>query len=60
MKKRGISLIVLVITIIITIILVSVVVIPTKNSINDSKITAFIKDLSTIEDATVSYYLSNN
>ncbi|MEG1008645.1 MAG: hypothetical protein RSF67_02285, partial [Clostridia bacterium] len=60
MKKRGISLIVLVITIIITIILVSVVVIPTKKSINDSKITAFTKDLSTIEDATVSYYLSNN
>lgn len=58
--KKGISLIVLVITIIVMGILASVVVFISADSVNNSKIAAFSTDLTEIEDLIDEYYLNNN
>ena len=60
LNKKGISLMVLVITIIVIIIIASITIVSTKNSIDNSKLTAFASDIKEIEDATESYYLTNN
>lgn len=59
-RKSGISLIVLVITIVVIIILASVTIVSVNNSIDDANITGLATNLKEIEDATQSYYLSNN
>lgn len=59
-KKKGISLIVLIITITVALILVATVVISTTSAINNANITVFAKDLTEIQEATESYYITNN
>ena len=58
--KKGISLIVLVITIIVALILIATAGISTIVAIDNANITAFAKDLTEIQDATESYYITNN
>lgn len=55
--KRGISLIVLVITIIIMIILAGVTITSVNSSIDDAKEVAFINDVLAIEDSVMSDYI---
>jgi type II secretory pathway pseudopilin PulG len=57
--KYGISLIVLVITIIVTLILIAATVISTASAISNAKLTTFSKDLTQIQDAAQSYYITN-
>lgn len=57
--KRGVSLIVLVITIVIIIILSAIVILNTDDSREVAKRTVFISDMTTIEDAVREYYLLN-
>ena len=59
-KNKGISLIVLLITIAVMLILLTVIVISVDNVSNNSKLSAFATDLSTIEDLTSTYYMQNN
>ena len=58
-NKKGISLIVLVITIVVALILVAAVTISTSGAIDSANVTAFAKDLNDIEEATESYYILN-
>ncbi|MDF2866346.1 MAG: hypothetical protein K0R72_1164 [Clostridia bacterium] len=59
-NKKGISLIVLIITIIVALILVATVTVSTLSAIDDANITTFSKNLAEIQDSTESYYLTNN
>lgn len=59
-KNKGISLMVLLITIAVMLILLTVIVISVDNVSNNSKLSAFATDLSTIEDLTNTYYMQNN
>ena len=59
-KNKGISLIVLLVTIAVMLILLTVIVISVDNVSNNSKLSAFATDLSTIEDLTSTYYMQNN
>ncbi len=58
--KGGISLIVLVVTIVVALILISVVTISMVNSIDNANLTYFAKDLTSIQEAAESYYITNN
>ncbi|MEG2645619.1 MAG: hypothetical protein RSA08_01125 [Clostridia bacterium] len=58
--KKGISLIVLVITIVVILILLSVTTIGVKESLDNSKLTAFAKELSDLQEKCKSYYYENN
>src|SRR5574344_131457 len=58
-EKLGISLIVLMVTIIVTIILATVSVISINGAIDNSLMSAFATDLSTIEDLSKTYYMQN-
>lgn len=59
-EKKGISLMVLLITIAVMLILLTIIVISVDNVSNNSKLSAFATDLSTIEDLTSTYYMQNN
>lgn len=59
MKKKGVTLITLVITIILVLILLGITTISVGNAIQNAKYTAFGKDLATIEGEVVSYYIQN-
>ncbi len=59
-NEKGISLIVLVITIVVALILISVVTISMVNSIDNANLTYFAKDLTSIQAAAESYYITNN
>jgi len=59
-NKKGISLVILVITIMVMVILASIVVFTTSDTTKNSKIAAFALDLEQLEDLTKEYYLSNN
>ena len=59
-NKRGISLIVLVITIIVALILIVATVISAVRSIDNASITTFVKDITEIQEATESFYVTNN
>lgn len=58
-SKKGISLIVLLLTIIVSIILISTITISVASAIDNTKITAFAKDLTQIKESTESYYMTN-
>ena len=58
-NKKGISLIVLVITIIVSLILVSIGVAATGNAIENANITEYIDNLNLVKDSVESYYISN-
>lgn len=59
-SKKGISLIVLVITLIVLTILASVVIFTSSDTTNMSKKAAFALDLEQLEEAADEYYLTNN
>ena len=59
-KKFGISLIVLIITIIVTLIIVSAVVFSIGNNIKEANLSKFTNQISQLEDALNSYYISTN
>ncbi len=59
-KKRGMSLVALLITIIVMIILLSIIIVSVDNISKNSKLSAFATDLSTVEDLTTAYYMQNN
>lgn len=59
-NKRGISLMVLVLTIIIMIILASVVIYISADSVNNAKMASLAEDITNIEDLISEYYLNNN
>jgi len=59
-NKRGISLVVLVITIIVMIVLSSTIIYISSDMVMDTKQGAFALDLEQIEDLTKEYYLNNN
>lgn len=59
-NKKGVSLVVLVITIIVMIILASVIIFVSADATNNSKMAAFASDLTQIEDVIEEYYLNNN
>ena len=59
-NKKGISLMVLIVTIIIAIILAVAVTVTLDNGIKNSRVNSFIYEISTIEDAVKSYYTMNN
>jgi|GEM_PF-761019 len=58
--KKGISLVVLIITIVVALILVVTAVISTTVAIDSANITMFSKDLTEIAEATEEYYMANN
>ena len=57
---KGISLIVLVLTIVVALILLTTIVISTKNTIENTNVVTFAKDLTEIRQATENYYVANN
>ncbi|MEG2348427.1 MAG: hypothetical protein RSB67_02120 [Clostridia bacterium] len=57
--KKGISLIVLIITIIVMIILASAVLLEINDSSNNTKLVNFSSDITKLEDAVKSYYILN-
>ena len=59
-KKFGISLIVLIITIVVTLIIVSAVVFSIGNNIKEANLSKFTNQISQLEDALNSYYISTN
>ena len=59
-KKRGITLIVLVITIIVGLILVSAGIVSVSSAISEATKASFAEELKLIEDETSVYYLQNN
>ncbi len=60
MNKKGISLVILVITIIIMIVLASVIVYVSSDAFNNSKKAAFALELEQVEELVETYYLNNN
>lgn len=60
MFRKGISLVVLIITIVVTIILSSAAIISIGNSIENAKLVAFAKELNDIETRCQMYYYENN
>ncbi|MDD2376372.1 MAG: hypothetical protein PHD15_03955, partial [Clostridia bacterium] len=58
-NKSGISLIILIITVIIALILIAATSISAIRSIDNASITKFAKDLTEIQEATESYYVTN-
>ena len=58
--KKGISMIVLIITIILIIILTSTVIITVEDAIVNATIAAFAQDLKSVEEATTIYYQQND
>lgn len=58
--KKGISLIVLLITIVVALILIATVIISTDGAIDNANVNVFANDLSDVQDATESYYITNN
>lgn len=59
-SKEGISLIVLVITIVVALILITISVISVRSSIDNATLTTFANNMTQIQDATESYYITNN
>ncbi len=59
-NKKGISLVMLVITILVMLILASVIAFITADSVTNAKLAAFATDLTSIEDTIDEYYLNNN
>lgn len=57
--KKGISLIVLIITIAVMLILLTTIVISVNSAVNNAKLSSFATDLSTVEDLTKTYYMQN-
>lgn len=60
MNKKGISLVILVITILVMIVLASVIVTVSSDAFNNSKKAAFAMDLEQVEQLVEEYYLNNN
>ena len=60
MEKRGISLIVLVITMVVMSILAFTIVLNVDDSTQSAKITTFAEELRNIDDSVQTYYLKNN
>lgn len=58
-SKRGLSLVALLITILVMFVLASVVVLSSKNSVDNANVTDFMSDLQKIEDSVESYYIEN-
>lgn len=58
-SKKGITLTILIITIAVMLILLTTVVISINNVVNNSKLSSFATDLSTVEDLTKTYYMQN-
>jgi len=58
--KSGISLIVLILTIVVALILTATVIISTTTALDNAHVTTFAKNLTEIQEAAESYYLSNN
>jgi len=59
-NMKGISLIILVMTIIVALILLTTIVISTRNTIENTNVVTFAKDLTEIRQATENYYIANN
>lgn len=59
-KKKGISLVVLIISIGVMLILLSIIIVSVNNVSNNAKLSAFASDLSTVEDLTSAYFMQNN
>ena len=59
-SKKGISLIVLVITIAVLLIISSAVIYTSADASNNAKLVAFASDLQQVEDLVTEYYITNN
>lgn len=59
-SKKGISMIILVVTIVLALILVSTITITTGDSIVNARITAFAQDLKKVEEGVTLYYQQND
>lgn len=57
--KKGVSLIVLIVTIVVMLILTTIVVVSVDNVIENSALSSFATDLSIVEDLTNVYYMQN-
>ena len=59
-KKKGISLVILVLTIIILLILTSAVIISIGDNVENAKLSGFVNEVTQIQEALDSYYIINN
>ncbi len=59
-NKRGMSLIVLVVTIVISLILIAITTISAVSAIDDANLIIFAEDLTDIQEAVEGYYVANN
>lgn len=58
-EKKGITLVILIITIVVALVILSISIVSIKNVIDNASLVTFAKDLSTVEEETSKYYINN-
>lgn len=58
--KKGITLVVLIITIVVALVILSITIVGVKTAVDNANLVTYAKDLASIQDATAQYYINNS